>query len=109
MKAPISDIEELMEAHLNFAKIPHVRELMFAKGVGRRWRFDFAFPDRMIALEVEGGSWVNGAHNRPSSFEGDCEKYSEAAIAGWRVIRVTGAQVRNGQALNFVIRALEGK
>ena len=34
------------------------------------------------------------------------EKYAELAIAGWRLIRVTGKQVKNGQALQWIERAL---
>jgi hypothetical protein len=33
---------------------PFVQELVFAKAIGRRWRFDFAFPDYMLAMEIEG-------------------------------------------------------
>ena len=30
------------------------KEYMFAKSIGRRWLFDFAFPDFMVAVEIEG-------------------------------------------------------
>lgn len=55
----------------------------------RRWRFDYSWPMRMVALEVEGGIWTNGRHTRGSGAVADLEKYSEAAIAGWRVIYCT--------------------
>jgi hypothetical protein len=55
----------------------------------RRWRFDYAWPMRMVALEVEGGIWTEGRHTRGAGFLADNEKYSEAAIAGWRVIYCT--------------------
>jgi hypothetical protein len=60
----------------------------------RNWRFDFAHVDSKIAIEIEGGSWVNGAHNRGKHFESDCEKYNEAAYRGWTVLRLTGNQIR---------------
>ncbi len=75
----------------------------------RVWRFDFAFPDEKIAVEVEGGSWVNGAHQRGKHFESDCEKYNEAAILGWRVLRVTTDMIKRGQAMNFLKRLLATK
>lgn len=55
----------------------------------RRWRFDFAWPTRMVALEIEGGIWTEGRHTRGSGALADLEKYSEAAIAGWRIIYCT--------------------
>ena len=55
----------------------------------RRWRFDYAWPERMIALEVEGGIWTGGRHTRGAGFLKDVEKYNRAAVLGWRLVRVT--------------------
>lgn len=74
----------------------------------RKWRFDFAIPDRLIGIEIEGGTWVAGRHNRGSGFEADCVKYSEAAVLGWRIIRATTDQVRRGEALIWIKSALGG-
>ena len=59
----------------------------------RRWRFDFAWPAHLIALEVEGGVWTNGRHTRGSGFVGDMAKYNHAAILGWKVLRVTPSEL----------------
>lgn len=65
----------------------HVAEFRFHPG--RRYRFDFAWPEHMIALEVEGGIWANGHHARPKGILRDIEKYNNAAVLGWRVLRCT--------------------
>src|SRR3954447_24495574 len=81
-----SELEELLAFQLRTAGVETPeREHKFC--LDRKWRFDFAWPDRMIAVEVEGGSWVKGAHNRGLHFESDCEKYNEAALSGWTVLR----------------------
>jgi very-short-patch-repair endonuclease len=72
----------------------------------RKFRFDFAFPDAKLAVEIEGGIWRGGRHCRGTGFENDCIKYSEAAILGWRIIRATTEQVMSGQAINWTLAAL---
>jgi very-short-patch-repair endonuclease len=73
-------------ARLTTAPEP-VREFRFH--ATRLWRFDFAWPESRVAVEIEGGIWVAGAHGRGKHFSGDCEKYNAATIDGWRVLRYT--------------------
>lgn len=100
----MSRLEEELALQLRVFRLPAEREFRFHPS--RKWRFDFAFPARKLAIEVEGGTWVSGRHTRGEGFELDCEKYAEAAALGWRVIRVTGRHIRDGRALGWVERAL---
>jgi hypothetical protein len=75
-------------------------EHYFAKP--RRWRFDWAWPDKRIAVECEGGIWGYGRHNRAPGFIKDMEKYNEAAKLGWRVFRFTPQQIKKGEAQTFM-------
>jgi len=75
------------------------REHGFAKEIGRRWRFDFAWPRHKLAVEVEGGSAINGRHVRPKGFRDDGEKYNAAVLLGWRVLRYTTAMVMKDTGL----------
>lgn len=72
----------------------------------RKWRFDFCWPGKMIAFEIEGGQWSQGRHTRGAGFEADCEKYNAATIAGWRVFRITPAMIRTGTAMLLVERVM---
>ena len=54
----------------------------------RKWRFDFADPVSKVAVEIEGGVYQNGRHNRGGGFIQDCEKYNTATAQGWRVFRL---------------------
>lgn len=83
-----------------------VSELVFAKLLKRRWRFDIAFPAEMLAVEVEGGTWTRGRHTRGSGYEKDCEKYNTAVLLGWRVLRFTSGQVWSGYAKDTILKAL---
>lgn len=62
----------------------------------RKWRFDCAWREHMIALEIEGGIWSQGRHTRGAGFLGDMEKYNAAVLLGWRVLRTTPDKLADG-------------
>jgi len=51
----------------------------------RRWRLDFAVPGEFVAIEIQGGNFVHGAHSNPQALRSGYEKLNAAASAGWRV------------------------
>jgi hypothetical protein len=53
-------------------------------------------------VEVEGGTWTGGRHNRPVGYAKDLEKYNRATLLGWRVFRFTTQQFKNGEAGEFL-------
>ena len=73
----------------------------------RKWRFDFAWPDRMIALEVDGGVWAGGRHTRGAGWVKDAEKLNHAAALGWRMFRSTPKSADLTAALALVRAAME--
>jgi very-short-patch-repair endonuclease len=72
---------------------------------GDRYRVDFAWPDRKVALEADGYE----THGGRASFERDHRRLTALAAAGWRVLPVTWAQVTRSPSmvLTEVARALE--
>jgi len=73
----------------------------------RKWRFDFAFPEQKVGIEVEGGVWTRGRHTRPVGFIKDCEKYNEAALLGWKVLRFAEPHIVSGEAISTIERAVK--
>lgn len=72
----------------------------------RRWRFDFAWPGDKLAVEVEGGVFVQGRHSRGVGMLADMEKYASAVLMGWRVLRVAAPHIKSGEALQWIEGAL---
>ena len=68
----------------------------------RKWRFDFANEFYRLGIEIEGGIWKFGHHNRGKGFEDDCEKYNHAALDDWTVFRFTPKMVNNLDGLELV-------
>lgn len=101
----INDLGDVLERQLILSGITgYVREHRF--DANRKWRFDFAFPDQMLAVECEGAVWSNGRHTRGSGFIHDMEKYNEATLQGWRVLRYWSEMIESGEALNQIEAAL---
>lgn len=75
----------------------------------RLWRFDYAFPEHKIALEVEGGVWTQGRHTRAEGFLGDIEKYNTASLMGWRVFRCTPSTQYTRATFDLIKNAIFGE
>lgn len=75
----------------------------------RKWRFDYAIPNLKIAIEQEGGIWLKGksGHSSGKGISRDMEKYNEANLLGWIVIRRTPEQLIKQETLNLVKCAIE--
>ena len=105
----MSKVEELMAFQLKAIGIDFVSEHRFHPT--RRWRFDFAIPELMLAIEVEGitfygknknGSMKLGRHQTGKGIEGDLEKYDHAMRLGWNVYRCSQSMVKSGVALQTI-------
>ena len=68
-------------------------------------------------VETQDGAESHGTKNRAglvrksghlvvSGFRKDCEKYNEAAMLGWTVLRFTGAMITDGTAIVTIEKAI---
>jgi very-short-patch-repair endonuclease len=102
----MSALEKTLAMHIRAAKLPEPT-LEHKFHATRKWRFDFAWPELKFAVECEGGHWTNGRHTRGAGFAADSEKYNEAMLDGWRVLRVVSEHIKSGQALAWIERAIK--
>lgn len=81
-----------------------IQEYRFA--TPRKFRFDWAWPRHLIAVEVDGGNWAPGGGKHGS--DRDREKLNIAASLGWRVFRVSPTALRRDPAtfIDLVVTAL---
>lgn len=61
----------------------------------RDWKFDFAWPEVLLAVELEGGTYTRGRHVRPAGYEADCEKYNAGIALGWAILRYTNRMLND--------------
>lgn len=74
----------------------------------RMWRFDYAWKDLKIAMEVQGGTFQpgGGKHNIGAGMRKDYEKYNEAVIDGWRILFVFPEDLCKRSTILLLRRAL---
>ena len=81
--------------------------------IGIRFQADFWFPKLKLALEVDGGVWMNkSGHTSGTGYTSDRERDVEALLQGIITVRYTSDQVRSGYAIKtfqqiFTARAQE--
>ncbi len=71
---------------------------------GRRWRFDYCWPQHIVAVEIDGGVWTQGRHTRGQGFIEDQRKLNAAAKLGWRILRYTPDRL--GEAIEDLTQIL---
>ena len=76
---------------------------------GRKFRFDFAWLEHRLLVEVNGGTYTKGAHSTGRGIARDYEKANLATLDGWRVLMFDGKAVKSGVAVEVIRQALEAK
>jgi hypothetical protein len=72
----------------------------------RKWRFDYALPEFMVAVEFN-GMFGGMAHRSVREAIKDSEKLNQAQILGWIVVQVNTASIRDGSAYADIDAAIE--
>jgi len=77
----------------------------------RRWRFDYAYPELRIGIEIHGGVWTHGGHTRGSGFIKDREKMNRAAVAGWLVLEfpIITSDTLPADCVEMIARAIKSR
>ena len=55
----------------------------------RKFRFDYAIPELMLAIEYEGLMSDKSGHTTVEGYTKDCRKYNLATSQGWKILRYT--------------------
>lgn len=107
MKSKLEDAlaRQLDDAGLYFEREYRILQSRRFRADFRVWRGPFQGIERSVLVEVN-GMGPGGRHGGFSHVASDAEKLSACACLGWRVLTVTGKQVRDGSALKWIRCAL---
>lgn len=111
--------EELFDSQCRMFKLPQPeRQLLFAKAtLGRKWAFDFAWRDYMVAVEIDGVAVkrlagqlvVMGRHASIDGIRGDHQKKNSAILLGWSVLTFLQTDVKPQLAIEWTMRVLAAR
>jgi very-short-patch-repair endonuclease len=106
-----NDRAPLFAAYWSMLAPTHYRDIWqpeYVFAAPRRWRFDFAHPATLTAIEVDGGQYLarGGRHNT----DGDRDKLNHAASLGWVVFRFSPQQLDAdpSRCVQLVLARIEG-
>ncbi len=100
----MSELSDTLSFQLRAAKINHIREPKLVPG--RKFQTDIFVPPHLV-VECDGGTWSGGRHVRGQGVEDDCEKQNLLVTHGYRPLRVTGKQIKDGRALKWIELAIK--
>lgn len=104
----MSALEEMLALQMRACRIPDpVREYRFHHT--RKWRFDFAWPDKYLAVEVQGGIWAKGGHSSGVGITRDLEKLDAAIRQGWTVYQCGASLIKSGRAVETIEMLIKHK
>ena len=103
-----SDGERALQTRLRQLNLPEP-EWEYEFFPSRRWRFDCAWPDRRLAIEVEGGLYTGGRHVRGEGYEDDLRKYNAAMRMGWVVLRFSPLMLNYTENLDLIATVYQAR
>ena len=101
-------ITEYPFAAVHVGQGPGIQKRLARSGM-KNWRFDFAWPDKMFAVEVEGVTLAGGRHQRIGGFKEDLNKYHHAMELGWTVYRTSGHLIKDGRSIGIIAQLIGRK
>jgi very-short-patch-repair endonuclease len=104
---PQIDLEGMLIAKIteNGLPAPQRQSRLPWQATKRMFRADFLWPDEKLIVEVQ-GAVGRGRHTTAAGFMRDRVKMNLAQLAGYRVLEVCAAHIRDGSAIDWITEAL---
>lgn len=96
MKPKINIGETLLGIHLDELGLAYVTQAPVCEG--RKWKWDILLVESKIAIEIDG--FFKGRHG--AGWGADNEKQNVGTLLGYRVLRFSTQDVKNGKAKEFL-------
>lgn len=108
--------EQIFATQCRAFQLPEfVQQLTFAKAAMQRlWRFDFAWPEYKLAVEIQGvvvrriggKIYTMGGHADVKGMRNDHAKHNAAILLGWSVLQFLQDDIKPKRAIEMTMRVL---
>lgn len=84
----MSHLEDRFHRNLKLKKLVAGLETQYRFHPVRRWKMDFAWPELLLAVEIQGGTYSRkrSGHTTGTGTQRDYEKNNAAVLLGWQVL-----------------------
>ena len=107
-EAERESLELALADQLDRAQIPYERQYLYAKGLGRKVRADFAITEARLLVEADGGIYRGDVgHASPKGIARDMERTNLATLCGWYTMRFHAKEIRDGTAISMILQFLD--
>jgi hypothetical protein len=105
-----AELEAKVARQFSMANLP-AWEPHFYFCPGRRWNFDFAWPDCKVACEINGGTFLPAKHGHTNGahLHGEYEKLNAGQTMGWIVLQFDTKHVSANEVVTGVFDALAAR
>jgi very-short-patch-repair endonuclease len=101
----MSEIEDTLAFQFQVYGLSPLRQYQFHPK--RKYRADFALPEKKLIVEVNGGTWMKkSGHNTGIGIQRDYEKSNCAQMMGYTYLQYTRKEVDSGSAIFEILRFL---
>lgn len=105
-RATANKLEALFAQHLTWSGMRPAFEAHALFHPTRKWTFDFYARPLALAIEIHGGTHMQGKHVRGEGFHNDRTKINAALEMGIHVLEFTAAMLEDGTAIAQTERML---
>ena len=71
---------------------------------GRMFRADFELVNKKIVIEVHGGTFIQGRHQRPLGFHNDCVKRNLITLNGYSLLEFSTLHFKDVKSMSQLIK-----
>lgn len=103
---PTSSVQPIRQYRFDELGFPDGRTDKHGRPKLRQWKFDFAWPEYRVAVEIQGGMFVAGRHNRGGALAVESEKMRAACKQNWLVLPITTKEITKARLPDMVAEVL---